>query len=484
VISEFATPTAFSTPSGITAGPDGALWFTEFGSNAIGRITTSGSFSEFPTPTVLSRPFGVAVGPDGALWFTENDKIGRVTMSGSFTEFPLPTAGSGLEGIAAGPDGALWFTEELGGKIGRITTGGSVSEFTIPTPDSAPRQIVTGPDGALWFTEGGNIGAGANKIGRITIGGSFTEFAVPTASSEPFGIAAGPHGALWFTERAAGKIGRLTTSGSFTEFAIPTAGSVPDQITAGPDGALWFTDNDSKIGRITLPPTTLTLSPKTASNDIGTTHCVTATVNDGAANPTTGVTVRFAVTGSVNTSGSVATDADGHATFCYEGPELPGADAISAFADTDNDGTQGPGEPSNTATKDWTLPKSTCNVKVAAEGQITAADGDRASFDGHAHSDHAGKVEGEERYHDRGPANPQHVISIEILALTCNPARTQATVFGTATIDGSGTHTFRIDVQDLDEPGVSTDTYRILLDTGYDSGVQALKRGHVHIHEG
>ena len=48
-------------------------------------------------------------------------------------------------------------------------------------------------------------------------------------------------------------------------------------------------------------------------------------------------------------------------------------------------------------------------------------------------------------------------------------------------IDGVGMHQFRIDVQDLGEPGVGNDTYRILLDTGYDSGVQELQGGNVQI---
>jgi len=42
-ITEFATPTAFSVPVDITAGPDGALWFTEAVANKIGRITTAGT---------------------------------------------------------------------------------------------------------------------------------------------------------------------------------------------------------------------------------------------------------------------------------------------------------------------------------------------------------------------------------------------------------------------------------------------------------
>jgi hypothetical protein len=37
-------------PMGITAGPDGNLWFTGAGSDKIGRITTSGAVTEFQIP--------------------------------------------------------------------------------------------------------------------------------------------------------------------------------------------------------------------------------------------------------------------------------------------------------------------------------------------------------------------------------------------------------------------------------------------------
>ena len=42
-ITEFAIPSGVSSPTyGITAGPDGALWFTEPLDNKIGRITPAG----------------------------------------------------------------------------------------------------------------------------------------------------------------------------------------------------------------------------------------------------------------------------------------------------------------------------------------------------------------------------------------------------------------------------------------------------------
>src|SRR5712692_6892750 len=69
-ITEFRLPTN-GAPEGITAGPDGNLWFTEKVSSQIGRITPQGKISEFSLPTPNGFPEGITAGPDGNLWFTE-----------------------------------------------------------------------------------------------------------------------------------------------------------------------------------------------------------------------------------------------------------------------------------------------------------------------------------------------------------------------------------------------------------------------------
>jgi len=259
-ITEFPLPTPNMRPTGITAGPDGALWFTEW--HRIGRVTTTGTVTEFslPTPGV---PGDITVGPDGALWFTETsgNKIGRMTTTGTVTEFPLTTPNSRPDGITAGPDGAVWFTLPGANAIGRITTAGTITEFPLTTPNSRPAEIAAGPDGALWFTENG-----ASKIGRITTAGTISEFILPAPLSGPEGITVGPDGALWFTETAGNRIGRITTTGTITEFALPAAFSRPDGITAGPDGALWFTEGANKIGRISTTGTIFEVPLPTANS--------------------------------------------------------------------------------------------------------------------------------------------------------------------------------------------------------------------------
>ena len=78
----FRIPTFNAVPQGITAGPDGNVWFTEHNVGKIGRITPAGVITEYPLPNALSGPYDITLGPDGRLWFTEYDagKLGVLTV--------------------------------------------------------------------------------------------------------------------------------------------------------------------------------------------------------------------------------------------------------------------------------------------------------------------------------------------------------------------------------------------------------------------
>ena len=245
---EFDIPTTVSGPAGVATGPDSALWFTEFFTNKIGRLTTAGAFTEYPIPTANSGPTAITRGGDGAVWFIEYsaNKIGRISTSGVVTEYTLPTPQSGLDAITLGPDGAVWFTENLANKIGRISPSGVLIEYALPTGQSAPYGITAGSDGAVWFTE-----TGTNRIGRITSGGIFTEFNVPTILSGLTDITTGPDGALWFIALSTFRIGSMTTGGAFSYYSIPGVNGNPTGITAGSDGALWFLQLRGQFMRIT-----------------------------------------------------------------------------------------------------------------------------------------------------------------------------------------------------------------------------------------
>jgi hypothetical protein len=98
-------------------------------------VPWSASTASASTPMVsnytgagISEPDAITAGPDGALWFTNgaNDSIGRITTAGVVTDY-TETSGPGMgisdpTAITAGPDGAMWFTNEANNSIGQITT--------------------------------------------------------------------------------------------------------------------------------------------------------------------------------------------------------------------------------------------------------------------------------------------------------------------------------------------------------------------------
>lgn len=234
------------------------------------------------------------------------------------------------------------------------------------------------------------------------------------------------------------------------------------------------------------PPATLTLEPKEDVNFVDEEHCVTATVRDALGQPVQGVTVRFEVARSDGTmiSGQATTNGQGEATFCYDGPALPANDVIRAYADSNGNGVQDPGEPFDVASKTWVIPPSTplCEARITEGGWFIANNGDRASFGGNARADGLGGASGEEEYQDHGPAQPFNLHSHTILAVICSADGTMATIFGEATIDGEGTPPFiyRIDKKDAGEGG-QNDTYRIRISNGYDSGEHTLRGGNIQI---
>jgi len=134
VARHYGLPQKHSQPAGITTGPDGNLWFTQFSGGRIARISTAGQLVEYPIPTNRAGPFDITTGPDGNLWFTEfsANKIGRVSPAGEFKEFPLPNEKSGPYGITVGPDGNLWFALQKTDRIARMTIDGDIKEFPIP----------------------------------------------------------------------------------------------------------------------------------------------------------------------------------------------------------------------------------------------------------------------------------------------------------------------------------------------------------------
>jgi streptogramin lyase len=213
-------------PDQITKSSDGTLWWTEDGADAIGELSPAGLFHEYPVEGATHGGIigpsmkGITAGPDGNIWFTNwgssGDFIGMITPAGKITEFPLSFA-TDPYGIASGPDGNLWFIAYGSNTIDVMSTSGTIlHEYPVAAAPGTGglgqlEDITVGPDNNLYFT------AQTGYIGEITTSGlvaatpvSTTINTVPGASGpQPLAITSGPDGNIWFTDPWTDSIGVL-----------------------------------------------------------------------------------------------------------------------------------------------------------------------------------------------------------------------------------------------------------------------------------
>jgi hypothetical protein len=266
-----------------------------------------------------------------------------------------------------------------------------------------------------------------------------------------------------------------TDSGTFHDSGTTNIGGSPRKPCAGTGGSCSGLFFESFPHSDASGPATVDLSPPDAVNDVGTSHTVTATVKTSSGAPVASKSVLFNVQGSVTTSGSCTTDANGQCSFTYSGPQLPGADLITGCADSNGSGAVDSGEPCGTATKAWLLPTTTPGHVTGGGQVLNSAGTDQNAFGFNAKSDATG-VKGECTVVD-----PSANVKVKCLdATTLVESGTHATFFGNATVNGAST-TYRIDIDDLGEPGKGKDTFRIQTATGYTTG-GVLANGNIQVH--
>ncbi|HTZ53651.1 MAG TPA: hypothetical protein VMB20_01200 [Candidatus Acidoferrum sp.] len=119
------TTHAFSVASPMTAGSDGNMWVgSTVGPGIISIYSTAGVLLTSVDTTALypgANQVFMTAGPDGAIWYTDdsNNAIGRMTTTHSYVEYPVPSGGT-PSGITVGPDGNIWFMEVDSDNIGVV----------------------------------------------------------------------------------------------------------------------------------------------------------------------------------------------------------------------------------------------------------------------------------------------------------------------------------------------------------------------------
>src|SRR6185437_7773255 len=93
-ITVYRVPTVTEQDVGwLTVDPGGAVWFAERDTGKIGRITPNGTITEFELPTATAVPQGIVLAPDGNLYVTEQgaNAIARLNpVTGQAADLPVP----------------------------------------------------------------------------------------------------------------------------------------------------------------------------------------------------------------------------------------------------------------------------------------------------------------------------------------------------------------------------------------------------------
>jgi len=289
--------------------------------------------------------------------------------------------------------------------------------------------------------------------GAATAGPSLTEVTVSSASTPP-------------------------TTGFIGDYSGNFVGSDDVLHPAWTDGRPGVGDTtDAYTARINFsPPTAFNVSPLAPSFPVGATASFTVTVTGAHGEAEQFIPVTFAVTSAgfpSSTGGAVMTGPAGTAGFDYTNA-LPGTDTLHVFADLDEDGAEDPGETIDTTVR-WRVPSSTDGAKATGGGMIVPAEGGSASFN-FAVQKKAGELlpKGTLAYSAPG----RSVVATAFTAIVIDG--NQASIFGTATLNGGGSVGFRVDAGDGGEP--AADAFRIRLTGGYDSGLQPLTSGNIQTH--
>jgi hypothetical protein len=383
--------------------------------------------------------------------------------------------------------------EVLRAEAGRQFDPAVVEAFinTLPAPVPAAAGILVllaGPRGiasriavVLKRAGAGALAPAAGATGAVILAGAST-FAPPIAHHPaPLRVAARPANHSQRAPQSAG--------GSSTRRPAGHRSKKPSHGAARPDShphssassAIAAPSASSSASPSAQPsPTTaavvdgLALSPGSAMVSLRKDHTVSATATAGE-QPVSGVTVLFSVAGSVTAKGSCPTDASGVCSFTYTGPDLPGADTVTACADANGNSSADPGEPCGTAAVTWV--RHVLVVHAFGGGVIANAAGlAKIGFDfnfrrvGH---------------HLRGTCDVVDATAVVDLELKCldvtSISRTgrHVTVTGDASIGDVNT-TYQIDAFDA-KHGNHRDSFQIQTASGY-SASGTLLSGKVKVH--
>jgi streptogramin lyase len=285
-ITRYSTPATNSQPYDIVTGPDGNMWFTEYGTAKIGRTQMSGSMTEFALPSGYSKPQHITAGPNGVLWFTALGganmyALGEISLNGSIVMHDLPDPLDRRASYSASyyspktllyAGGYLWLSSNTSRYLTKVDSTGSATQVQISTPELGNGILATYRAGmiaydsyagdGIWVFNTHSDSSESNNmlLEKIAFDGTRSLMQTTTDYDYAGDLAIDPYGTFWFGSNSAlENVNYMTRQQQTGNLAISGLNN-DDQaksMVMGPDGALWIgvhrTPNDGygkKIARI------------------------------------------------------------------------------------------------------------------------------------------------------------------------------------------------------------------------------------------
>lgn len=255
VITEYDLPRKSIAPHDVILGRDGALWYSNFTENFLGRLDPrTGVHTEFAYPDIKpgwpQGALSVEADSKGDLWLSTMFQTGLIKFdmkAKSFITFPLPAA---LNGDATGQamvmparshvDGKVWTTDVDKRTILRldVKTGkyDSIEPFKASPRSHFPYGLVADKANNLYFMDFG--GEALGRVDAKTL--KVTLYATPTPRSRPRRSMIDGKGRIWFAEYAANKLAMFDPKREdITEWTAPTPHTYPYDVFMDRRETLW-----------------------------------------------------------------------------------------------------------------------------------------------------------------------------------------------------------------------------------------------------
>ena len=228
-----------SRPHGVIIGPDGGLWVTDGGLNAIVHVDPkTHAVKVFPLPIEEFANLNTATfDGNGVLWFTgQTGYHGRVDPATGKVEVWESPRGRGPYGIATTPSGEVYYASLAGNHIARIDTKtGEATPIEPPTPKQGARRVWSDSRGRLWVSQW-NAGQVAVYDPR---NGQWQEWKLPGENPRAYSVWVDDADIVWLTDFEANAIVRFDpATEAFESFPSDRRGAAVRQML-GRKGEAW-----------------------------------------------------------------------------------------------------------------------------------------------------------------------------------------------------------------------------------------------------